>query len=116
MVRVSFKNVVFSAEKPEFSAETIIVTVEGHSLFDVKGRDIVCAAVSALAQTLVLSLSRAVSIKQDVKQEQGFLRSAIEVRGLNEDQVLQLRTLVQAFYIGISEIDKNYPDTIRIKW
>ena len=34
----------------------LIIQIKGHSLFSKKGTDIVCSAVSALAQTLVFSI------------------------------------------------------------
>ncbi len=116
MIRIVFNRIEFPDGEPRFTGPEISVSVEGHSLFDAKGRDIVCAAVSALSQTLVLSLYRSASIQQSVTRDSGLLRSEILTENLDEGQMLQLKTLIHSFYIGITEIHNNYTDTIRIEW
>ena len=45
----------------------------GHADFGEHGEDIVCAAVSAIAQTTVLGLMRHLDVPVDVKQKPGLL-------------------------------------------
>jgi len=88
------------------------ITVSGHA-GGLKGGDIVCSAVSALAQTLVLSIERLLDIKQNAVIENGFLSSAFQPR-LNSGEGEKLKLLIESFLIGVLEVQKEYPERIKI--
>ena len=86
-------------------------SVHGHSGTAPKGRDIVCAGVSALAQTALLGLGR--HLHRDVDYQ-------IEPSG---DLQLKLReapddlseAILRTMRLGIAEIERAYPDAVRVR-
>ena len=86
-------------------------SVHGHSGTAPKGRDIVCAGVSALAQTALLGLGR--HLHRDVDYQ-------IEPSG---DLQLKLReapddlseAILRTMRLGLAEIAKAYPDAVRVR-
>ena len=51
--------------------------VSGHSGYSERGKDIVCAAVSAIVQTAVIGLTEVLGIKVDYRQKAGEARCII---------------------------------------
>lgn len=92
----------------------VTVHVSGHAGSDVKGKDVVCAAVSALSQTLILSINRLLKVEQSVKIENGLLTSTVQpVADTGEENKLKL--LIESFLIGILEIQREYPERVKIE-
>lgn len=89
------------------SREPPSLTVCGHSGYSTKGRDIVCAAVSALFMTLVNSLNEYTDDLITVRSEPGD--GAITWSGMVSEraQLLLLGTL-----LGLELLSKEYPDHI----
>lgn len=85
------------------------ITVSGHSGYAQEGIDIVCAAVSALTETLTKSVE---DLTEDtIKYSISPGEVDIEYRNLSEKS----RTLVDSFFIGISMIADEYPDYVRVR-
>ena len=93
----------------------VYISVSGHAGTDVKGKDIVCAAGSALSQTLVLSINRLLKIEQSVKIENGLLTSTIKPLAEPEEDN-KLKLLIESFLIGILEIQREYPERVKIDY
>lgn len=85
------------------------ITVAGHADFAETGKDIVCAGVTALVQTLVKSAGDLTEDKIDYEISPG--RADIQYRCLSEAGKL----LVDAFFIGICMIADEFPDCVRIE-
>ena len=84
------------------------ITVTGHSGYDEPGRDVVCAGVTALCQTLIRSIE---SLTEDtIKYEISPGRADIQCGNLSEKS----RTLVDSFFIGTCMIADEFPDYVRI--
>lgn len=84
------------------------VAVSGHAHYADPGKDIVCAGVTALTQTLIRSIESLTDDKIEYDIEPG--RVDIHYRNLSE----RSRTLVDSFFIGICEIAGEFPDYVRI--
>lgn len=84
------------------------VTVNGHARHGPPGEDIVCAAVSALTQTLEESLRALTADPVNTVEENGYI--SIWYRNLSESGKL----LVDSFFIGICGIADSYPECIKI--
>lgn len=83
-------------------------TVTGHSGYDQPGRDVVCAGVTALCQTLVRVIE---SLTEDaIEYEISPGRADIQYGNLSE----RSKTLVDSFFIGICMIADEFPDYVRI--
>lgn len=94
--------------------------VSGHAGYDAKGKDIVCAAVSALAQTALISLVEVCDIEEKkieyfIDEEKGVLDvnipKIIDIDIRNKVEVV-LRTLET----GIKLIQKSYPEFIILEY
>lgn len=83
------------------------VTVSGHAGYAPLGQDIVCAAISALTQTLIASIEELTGNKIKCDLRRG--NAVIEYEDLTEDAQL----LVESFFIGAEGIAKAYPDCVR---
>ena len=87
-------------------------TVEGHANYDMYGKDIVCAAVSALVQTVLVTLDEICRITYKVVQNRGF----VEVIVFNEDIALkEVQALFKALEIGIEAIEDEYPEYVKLE-
>lgn len=85
------------------------ITVSGHAGFAETGKDIVCAGVTALIQTLIKSASDLTEDKIEYEISPG--RADIYYGDLSEAGKL----LVDSFFIGICLIADEFPDHVRIE-
>lgn len=84
------------------------ITVKGHANYAVSGSDIVCAGVTALAQTLIKSIKDLTYDKIEYEISPG--RVDIKYGNLSEKS----KTLVDSFFIGICMIAEEFPEYVRI--
>lgn len=87
-------------------------TVQGHTGYAAEGRDIVCAAVTALAQTAVLGLRRVARLEPEVFLDEGFLECRLPpgVGNTAADAILETMAL------GLVDIGKDYPGHVRVRF
>lgn len=84
------------------------ITVKGHANYAVFGSDIVCAGVTALAQTLIKSIKDLTDDKIEYEISPG--RVDIKYGNLSEKS----KALVDSFFIGICVIADEFPEYVRI--
>lgn len=84
------------------------IQISGHANYAEEGKDIVCAGVTALTQTLVKSIEDLTEDKIEYDISPG--RADIKYRNLSE----KAKTLVDSFFIGICMIADEFPDNVRI--
>lgn len=84
------------------------IVVAGHSRYAPPGQDIVCAAVSALVQTLALSLDRLAPGETVCSMEPGS--AIIRYTSLSEKS----RLLVRSFFVGMEQIAAAYPNNVTV--
>ena len=84
------------------------ITVGGHAGYAECGKDIVCAGVTALAQTLIGSLKELTS--DDIKYDISPGWANINYGNLSDAS----KTLVDSFFIGICMIADEFPDYVRV--
>ena len=82
-------------------------TVEGHSGFAPHGEDIVCSAISALAQTAVLGLTEYVHLTPQLVIKQGDLRCFLP-KQLTEEQLNLTQAILQTFVLGLTALAESY--------
>ncbi len=76
---------------------------EGHAGFDKKGKDIVCAGVSALTANLVNSVEEFTNDRFSCKEEDGFLEFII-VSDVSKESSL----LLDSMFLGLKAIKQEY--------
>lgn len=84
-------------------------TIEGHAGYAPKGQDIVCAAVSALYETLLESFEQLAP--NDWYKE--IVDDTVEYR-FDEDLSMVGMTLIESFFIGVGMIAEAYPECVKI--
>lgn len=115
MIRIEFLNLSFGTGLIFPDSGVIEIKVEGHSEYSTKGNDIVCAGISSLFQTLILSVSRILKIEQKIERnELGLLSTEIDIQKLKHEDSDKLKLLIESFILGASEISKEYPGNIII--
>lgn len=85
------------------------ITVDGHADYAEPGKDIVCAAVSVLAQNLIKSMK---DLTRDCIKY-AILPGHIDIEFKNLSE--QGKLLVDSFFIGVSFISESYSEYVQIK-
>ena len=80
--------------------------IYGHAEYDKLGYDIVCSAISALAQTIFLSMRESCNVI-NASKTRGFMYVEVDESDYSN---LLLRTL----YLGVREVERAYPSYVRI--
>lgn len=92
--------------------------VEGHANFAEYGQDIVCAAVSALAQTTLLSLAEVCGLKDDIKYKiddnRGFLSVDLPI-DIEQSILEKTQIVLETFILGIKSIIESYPEYVKLE-
>lgn len=94
-------------------------SIKGHAGYADYGKDIVCAAMSILAQTTLLSLVEVCgldenTIKYSIDEKSGFidveLPKDIEISILEKTQIL-----LESLIVGINSIVESYPEYVTLE-
>jgi len=89
-------------------------TVKGHAGYDEVGKDIVCAAVSAVVQTAVIGLQEVAGIDVEHTQKDGYLQCVLPDQ-LKEDEKKAASIILQTMLAGLKSIKIGYPNLISIQ-
>lgn len=86
------------------------IQILGHSGYAVEGKDIVCAGVSALFQTMLKSIGDLTDdkIKYDIMPGKSGMRYG------NLSKVS--KALIDSFIIGVIMIKDSYPEHVKVIW
>jgi len=87
--------------------------VRGHAGFADRGQDIVCAGVSALAQSAVLGLGKFLAEPCTVKVTDGCLQCVLPAQ-LTEKEKVEAQAILETMLLGIREIESNYPRYVHL--
>lgn len=94
-------------------------SITGHARYAGHGSDIVCAGVSAVAQTAVLGLRQVAGIPVQVDEGPGKLECLVGDHqpepGENAEAIRQkAQAILEAMVIGLRDIEKDYPKHVRV--
>lgn len=84
------------------------ISVTGHAGYAEYGKDIVCAAVSVLAQTLISSIEELTADAIDYSIADGKIN--IFYKGLTDEAQL----LVDSFFVGVRGVETAYPEYVKV--
>lgn len=89
------------------------IEISGHAGYAEPGKDIVCAAVTALTQTLIQSIDDLTDDLTDDEIEYRISpgKAEIEYRNLSEKS----KTLVDSFFVGICLIAEEFPEYVKVR-
>ncbi len=94
-------------------------SVTGHAGFKPHGEDIICAAVSMLAQTALLGLGRYIKkgLRYEIKEQNqtgpGILRCSLP-DDLDEAAKIRAEAILETMVIGLKNLEENHPKYIRV--
>ena len=94
--------------------------VSGHAMYASKGEDIVCAAVSVLAQTTLMSLIEVCGIDEDeikysIDDEKGILDVNIP-KTIDTDIRNKVQIVLKTLELGIKSIIESYPGYVTLEY
>ncbi len=94
-----------------------IVTIEatGHSGYAEEGKDIVCSAVSAITQSLILGLKQVLKLNVVDIVDESIPHLSVTLKGLTENENKLAQILMQTAYLSLKEIQEGYTKYIKIK-
>lgn len=86
---------------------------DGHSLYGPKGKDIVCAGVSAILQTALLGLEAHLpKSRLFARREDGMLD--IKIGRLNMEEEAKASAILETMLLGLKCIEGEHPGYIKI--
>ncbi|NMB08683.1 MAG: ribosomal-processing cysteine protease Prp [Tissierellia bacterium] len=94
--------------------------ISGHAGFAEKGEDVVCAAVSALSQTALVSLVEVIGISEKelefyIDEKKGILDVQLP-KLIGEITNKEAQILLKTFEIGIKKIVESYSEYVTLKY
>ncbi len=102
-------NIVFK-QKEDY---IVAFNINGHSGYAEEGYDIICSAVSALSQSVVIGIEEVLNIKVNYHMDNGFLSLSMEDSSLEDIKNCQvlLKTMLKSF----QSMKLAYGDYINVK-
>jgi uncharacterized protein YsxB (DUF464 family) len=85
-------------------------TIKGHSGFAAKGKDIVCAAVSAVAYTAAGALAELAGVS-DYTEKDGFMKCSIPP-GISAENRTKADIILETLAIGLKQIEEAYKEYV----
>ncbi len=85
----------------------VSVEIRGHALFAGHGKDIVCAAVSMLVQTVIFALEDLLELKPSVRMAEGYLLLSRPEK-LEQEREEKYYLLVETMLLGLQETARAY--------
>ena len=84
------------------------ISIRGHANYAERGKDIVCAGISTLVQSLIQSIEELTTDTIQYSMQPGTVD--IEHGDLSE----QAQLLVNSFFVGVKLIADEYPGNVRL--
>lgn len=96
------------------AGRVIGLTVNGHAGHAQYGEDIVCAGVSALAQTAVIGLRQVAGVEHQARSEDGFLECRL-LAGASGAALDRAQAILETIVLGLKDIQQTYPKYVRVQ-
>lgn len=84
------------------------ITIVGHAGYAENGKDIVCAAVTALVEQLILSLEKLTPEVPICDLDSGY----VNIKTSSQTEATEL--LIDCFFIGVGNIEEQFPDHVQV--
>ena len=83
-------------------------SLEGHAGTAIKGENIICAAASAIAQTVIGSLQDIAQIDPEYQAEDGLICCQVSYDSEDREQLIQIASLMGSVRIGCMQLEASY--------
>ncbi len=104
-------NVVVSREK----GHVVSVQCKGHSGYAPEGKDIVCAALSAVIQTAVLGVFRVAGVKADYHTDEDKGSLSLALGSMSEEKRRTCDAILETMLLGVKDLQEGYPAFIKLE-
>jgi uncharacterized protein YsxB (DUF464 family) len=90
--------------------------ISGHSGYATEGSDIVCAAVSSMAQMTVVGLTHVNNFKLNVKKDskKGYLLCKFS-KNASENDIKNAQNFLNSLKISLEDVEKDYKKYIKME-
>lgn len=88
--------------------------IKGHSGYAEEGRDLVCAAVSAVSQTALLGLLKVCGINVNYEARDGYLKVVLP-DGISEEKRQKAEVILLTMREGLKDIADGYPRFVKLE-
>lgn len=94
--------------------EIVEFWVEGHAGYADPGEDIVCAGVSALAETALIGLKKVARAAMESRRAEGLVWVRLAEPPRSAESWSRAQAILQTTLLGLKDIQKDYPAYIRV--
>lgn len=94
-------------------SDLVSVIVKGHAESVDQGYDMVCSAVSAISQSILIGITEVLKLNIKYSLEDGFL--SFSLKGMKEDNVSKCQVLMKTMLLGLKSIEINFGEYIVVK-
>ena len=102
-------NVVFYAQNGNITG----FKIEGHSGYGQAGSDIVCAAISSVAQATIMGLEEVANVPMDVDVKEGFLKATLASH--SQKYLSKSSVLLKTMKLALEDIAGQYSDYMSVQ-
>lgn len=93
--------------------EIVAYKISGHAKFATKGKDIICAAVSAVSQQTAIGIVDYLKINAYTEVKDGFL--SLDIENSDKDgKEKEIKAMLETMYIMLSQIEEQYPGYVKL--
>ena len=87
--------------------------ISGHALFDKRGKDIVCAGVSAVSVGAINAVHELTGVTPEIDHDSGLLRCVVP-EDLPEDTSGKVQLLLEGMIVALRTIEVDYGKNIKM--
>lgn len=92
------------------------INCEGHSGYDVEGKDIICSAVSVLTQNCIKAINELLKLNAKFVIDEKKPRLYVEMpKNLNDNEMHDVQIILKSTILGLNDLADSYPKYINIK-
>ena len=89
---------------------------KGHADYEESGKDIVCAAVSTITQSLAMGILKILNIKAKYKVDENTGYLELRLPEIKDDLLLdKVQVLFKTAYISLEDFQKGFPSNIKVE-
>ena len=93
----------------------IKLEVYGHSKYDKAGKDIVCAAISSITQSLIIGLDGVISNNFDYNIDNNIPKVTLDISKYNKMDMEKAQILFNTFKLTVDRLILDYKKYIKMK-
>ena len=95
--------------------EIISLSLNGHAGYDVNGKDIVCAAVSAVTNMVLIGLNEKLDIRLGFEKSEGGYIKVESPKDIDSEKMISAQVLLESMVTEFLDVESNYKGYILVK-